>query len=54
MKIKQTHKTAAICGAFIAIWMISGSLVEEENFKILPERDENLNSSVTKKRCYRK
>ena len=33
MKIKQTHKTAAICGAFIAIWMISGSLVEEENFK---------------------
>ena len=33
MKIKQTHKTAAICGTFIAIWMISGSLVEEENFK---------------------
>ena len=25
------------------------SFFEEENFKILPERDENLNSSVTKK-----
>ena len=32
MKIKQTYKTAAICAAFLTIWMISGSLVEEENF----------------------
>ena len=33
MKIKQTYKTAAICSGFLLIWMISGSLVEEENFK---------------------
>ncbi|MBL6900230.1 MAG: efflux RND transporter periplasmic adaptor subunit [SAR86 cluster bacterium] len=32
MKIKQTYKTAAICAVFLTIWMISGSLVEEENF----------------------
>ena len=32
MKIKQTYKTAAICAAFLTVWMISGSLVEEENF----------------------
>jgi len=32
MKIKQTYKTAAICSGFLLIWMISGSLVEEENF----------------------
>ena len=33
MKIKQTYKTAAICSGFLLIWMISGSLVQEENFK---------------------
>ena len=33
MKIKQTYKTAAICSGFLLIWMISGILVEEENFK---------------------
>ena len=33
MKIKQTYKTAAICSGFLLIWMISGSFVEEENFK---------------------
>ena len=33
MKIKQTYKTAAICSGFLLIWMISGSLVDEENFK---------------------
>ncbi|MDC3322850.1 efflux RND transporter periplasmic adaptor subunit [Gammaproteobacteria bacterium] len=32
MKIKQTYKTAAICAVFLTVWMISGSLVEEENF----------------------
>ena len=32
MKIKQTYKTAAICAAFLIIWMISGSLVQEEKF----------------------
>ncbi len=32
MKVKQTYKTAAICAAFLTVWMISGSLVEEENF----------------------
>ena len=32
MKIKQTYKTAAICSGFLLIWMISGILVEEENF----------------------
>ena len=32
MKIKQTYKTAAICAVFLTVWMISGSLVKEENF----------------------
>ena len=33
MKIKQTYKTAAILASFLVIWMVSGSLVQEENFK---------------------
>jgi len=33
MKIKQTYKTAAILASFLVIWMVSGSLVEEENFE---------------------
>lgn len=33
MKIKQTYKTAAILASFLAIWMISGSLVEEQTFE---------------------
>ena len=32
MKIKQTYKTASILASFLVIWMVSGSLVEEENF----------------------
>ena len=30
MKVKQTYKTAAITTIFLLIWMVSGSLVEEE------------------------
>ena len=30
MKVKQTYKTAAITAIFFLIWMVSGSLVEEE------------------------
>jgi multidrug efflux system membrane fusion protein len=30
MKVKQTYKTAAITAVFLLIWMVSGSLVEEE------------------------
>ncbi len=33
MKIKQTYKTAAILASFLVIWMISGSMIEEENFE---------------------
>ena len=33
MKIKQTYKTATILASFLVIWMISGSLIEEENFE---------------------
>ena len=33
MKIKQTYKTASILASFLAIWMVSGSMVEEENFE---------------------
>ena len=33
MKIKQTYKTASILASFLVIWMVSGSLVEEENFE---------------------
>tara|TARA_B100001057_G_scaffold310155_1_gene310252 strand:+ start:1744 stop:2649 length:906 start_codon:yes stop_codon:yes gene_type:complete len=46
MKIKQTYKTATILASFLAIWMISGSLIEEENFE---RNDSSLDtlSSVT-------
>ena len=46
MKVKQTYKTSAILGSFLVIWMISGSLVEEENFE---KSDSSLDtlSSVT-------
>jgi len=30
MQIKQTYKTAAITATFLVIWMISGTLIEEE------------------------
>lgn len=30
MKVKQTYKTAGITAVFLLIWMVSGSLVEEE------------------------
>ncbi len=30
MKVKQTYKTATITAIFLLIWMVSGSLVEEE------------------------
>ena len=33
MKIKQTYKTAVILASFLAIWMVSGSMIEEENFQ---------------------
>ena len=33
MKIKQTYKTAAILASFLVIWMVSGSMIEEENFE---------------------
>ena len=33
MKIKQTYKTASILASFLVIWMVSGSMVEEENFE---------------------
>ena len=33
MKIKQTYKTAAILASFLVIWMISGSMIEEESFE---------------------
>ena len=47
MKIKQTYKTATILASFLAIWMISGSLIEEENFE---RNDSSLDtlSSVTR------
>ena len=33
MKIKQTYKTAAILASFLVIWMVSGSMIEEENYE---------------------
>ena len=33
MKIKQTYKTASILASFLVIWMVSGSMIEEENFE---------------------
>ena len=46
MKIKQTYKTATILASFLVIWMISGSLVQEETFE---KKDSSLDtlSSVT-------
>ena len=46
MKIKQTYKTASILASFLVIWMVSGSLVQEENFE---RNDDSLDtlSSVT-------
>ncbi len=46
MKIKQTYKTASILTSFLVIWMVSGSLVQEENFE---RNDDSLDtlSSVT-------
>ena len=46
MKIKQTYKTAAILASFLAIWMISGSMIEEENFEKNTTKLDTL-SSVT-------
>ena len=46
MKIKQTYKTAAILASFLAIWMISGSMIEEENFEKNTSKLDTL-SSVT-------
>ena len=46
MKIKQTYKTAAILGSFLAIWMVSGSMIEEENFEKNTSKLDTL-SSVT-------
>ena len=33
MKIKQTYKTAAILASFLVIWMVSGSMIEEQSFE---------------------
>ena len=46
MKIKQTYKTASILASFLVIWMVSGYLVQEENFE---KKDSSLDtlSSVT-------
>ena len=33
MKIKQTYKTATILASFLVIWMVSGSMIEEESFE---------------------
>jgi len=46
MKVKQTYKTAAITAIFLLIWMVSGSLVEEE---VSPQSESSLAtlSSVT-------
>ena len=46
MKIKQTYKTAAILASFLAIWMVSGSMIEEENFEKNTSQLDTL-SSVT-------
>jgi len=46
MKVKQTYKTATISAIFFLIWMVSGSLVEEE---ASPQSESSLDtlSSVT-------
>jgi multidrug efflux pump subunit AcrA (membrane-fusion protein) len=46
MKIKQTYKTASILASFLIIWMVSGSLVEEQTFEINETSLDTL-SSVT-------
>ena len=46
MKIKQTYKTAAILASFLAIWMVSGSMIEEESFEKNTSKLDTL-SSVT-------
>ena len=46
MKIKQTYKTASILASFLAIWMVSGSMIEEENFEKNTSKLDTL-SSVT-------
>jgi multidrug efflux system membrane fusion protein len=46
MKIKQTYKTAAILASFLAIWMVSGSMIEEQNFEKNTSKLDTL-SSVT-------
>ena len=46
MKINQTYKTAAILASFLAIWMVSGSMIEEENFEKNTSKLDTL-SSVT-------
>ena len=46
MKIKQSYKTAAILASFLAIWMVSGSMIEEENFEKNTSKLDTL-SSVT-------
>jgi multidrug efflux pump subunit AcrA (membrane-fusion protein) len=46
MKIKQTYKTATILASFLAIWMVSGSMIEEQNFEKNTSKLDTL-SSVT-------
>jgi multidrug efflux pump subunit AcrA (membrane-fusion protein) len=46
MKIKQTYKTATILVSFLVIWMVSGSMIEEENFEKNSSKLDTL-SSVT-------
>ena len=46
MKIKQTYKTATILASFLVIWMVSGSMIEEENFEKNSSKLDTL-SSVT-------
>ena len=46
MKIKQTYKTAAITAIFLVIWMVSGTLIEED---VNPQSESSLDTlaSVT-------
>ena len=46
MKIKQTYKTATILASFLVIWMVSGTMIEEENFEKNSSKLDTL-SSVT-------
>ena len=47
MKIKQTYKTAAILASFLAIWMVSGSMIEEESFEKNTSKLDTLSSVTT-------